>query len=144
MVLISFFSFFFSCHYYSFEQNSGVLTFPIDTIYMVIQSWHLIVLYFLLHGLHFVITLRVLKLVSSFHMTLFHYGAKGVKDIDRTGRCHQSNIMPDNIFSVNITQCITCGCCFFVRMCACLGVIFWTPFIRRERMLSFFTITGKL
>ena len=70
---------------------------------MVIQSWHFIVLYFLLHGLHFVITLRVLKLVLSFHMTLFHYSAKGVRDIDHTCTCHQSNIMPDDIFSVDIT-----------------------------------------
>ena len=120
MFLVRFFSFFFSYHYYSFEYISGALTFPIDKMYMVRQSWHLIVLYFLLHGLHFVITLRVLKLVSSFHMTLFHYGAKGVKDIDRTGGYHQSNIMPDNMFSVNITQCITCGCCFFVCMCVCV------------------------
>ena len=143
MFLISFFSFFFSWHYYSFEYISGVLTFPIDTMYMVIQSWHLIILYFLLYGLNFVITLRVLKLVLSFHMTLFHYGAKGVRDIDRTCRCHQSNIMPDNIFSVNITQRITCGCCFFVCMyvCVCvLGVLFWAPFIRTEKLLSFFTI----
>ena len=89
-----------------------------------------------------VINLRVLKLVLSFHMTLFHYGGKGVRDIDRTGRCRQSNIMPDNKFSVNITQCITCGCCVFVCMCVCvsLGVIFWTPFNRREKVLSFFPI----
>ena len=141
MFLISFFSFFFYCHYYCFEYISGVLTFPIDTIYMVIQSWHLIVLYFLFHGLHFVTTLRVLKLVLSFHVTSFHYGAKGVRDIDGTCRCHQSNIMPDIIFSVNITQCITCGCCLFLCMCVCLGVIFWTPFIYRKKVFSFFTIT---
>ena len=120
MFLINFFSFFFSCHYYSFEYISGVLTFPIDKIYIVIQSWHLIVLYFLLHLLNFV---RVLKLGLSFHMTLFHYGAKWVRNIERTCRCRQSYIMPDNIFSVNITQCITCGCCFFVCMCVFRGDI---------------------
>ena len=120
MLLISFFFFLFSCHYYSFEYISRILTFPIDTINMVIQSWHLIVLHFLLCVLNFVITLKILKLVSSFHMTLFHYGAKGAMGIDCTCRCHQSNIMSDNIFSVNITQCIICGCCFFVWMCVCV------------------------
>ena len=71
----------------------------------------------------------------------FRYGAKGVRDIDRTCRCHQINVMPDNIFSVNVTQCMTCGCCFFVCMCVCLAVIFWAPFILREKVLIFFTIT---
>ena len=41
-------------------------------------------------------------------MTSFNYGAKGVRDVDPTCRCHQSNIMPDSIFSVNIAQCVTC------------------------------------
>ena len=63
--------------------------------------------YFLFHGLHFATTLRVLKPVLCFHMTSFNYGAKGVRDVDPTGRCHQSNIMPDSIFSVNIAQCVT-------------------------------------
>ena len=107
----------------------------------MIQSWHLIVFCFLLHGLNFVITLIVLEFELSFHMILFHYGIKGVRDIDRTCRCHQSIIMPDNVFSVNITQCINCGCCFFVCMCVCLWVIFWAPFVRREKVLSFFTIS---
>ena len=79
-------------------------------------------------------------IVLRFHMTLFHYGAKGVRDIDRTCRCHQSNTIPDNVFSVNITQCITCGCFFCIDVCVCLGVIFWAPFIHREKVLSFFTI----
>ena len=49
----------------------------------------------------------VLKPVLCFHMTSFNYGAKGVRDVDPTCRCHQSNIMPDSIFSVNIAQCVT-------------------------------------
>ena len=38
-------------------------------------------------------------------MTPFNYGAK---QVDSACRCHQSNIMPDSIFSVNIAQCVTC------------------------------------
>ena len=117
-----FFSFLFSCHYYSFEYISGVVTFPIGTINMVMQSWHLIVLYFLLHGLQFGTTLRILKFVLNSHMISFHYGANGVRDIDANYKCHQSNIMPDNIFSVNIRQFITCGCCdMCVFRCDILG-----------------------
>ena len=63
--------------------------------------------YFLFIGLHFATTLRVLKPVLCFHMTSFNYGAKGVRDVDPTCRCHQSNIMSDSIFSVNIAQCVT-------------------------------------
>ena len=40
---------------------------------------------------------------------IYTCGAKGVRDVDPTCRCHQSNIMPDSIFSVNIAQCVTCG-----------------------------------
>ena len=68
----------------------------------------MIVLYFHFHGLHFATTLRVLKPVLCCHMTPFNYGAKGVRDVDPTCRCHQSNIMPDSIFSINIAQCVTC------------------------------------
>ena len=50
-----------------------------------------------------------LKPVLCFHMTSFNYGAKGVRDVEPTCRCHQSNIMPGSIFSVNITQCVTYG-----------------------------------
>ena len=32
-----------------------------------------------------------------------------VRDTDPTCRCHQGNIMPDSIFSVNIPQCVTRG-----------------------------------
>ena len=69
------------------------------------------------------ITLRVLKLVLCFHMTRFNYGSKKVRDVDPACRFYQSNIMPDSIFSVDI------------------GVIFWASFIRRDRALSFITIT---
>ena len=68
----------------------------------------MIVLYFLFHGLHFATTLRVLKPVLCFHMTSFTYGAKGVRDVDPASRCHQSNIIPNSIFSVNIAECVTC------------------------------------
>ena len=47
-------------------------------------------------------------------MTPFNYGAKGVRDVDPACRCHQSNIKPDSIFSVSITQCVTCLFVFFV------------------------------
>ena len=53
-------------------------------------------------------TLRVLKPVLCFHMTPSNYGAKRVRDADPACRCHQSNSMPDSIFSVNIAQCGTC------------------------------------
>ena len=61
----------------------------------------------------------MLKLVLCFHMTSFNYGAKGVRHVDPACRCHQSNIMPDSIFSVNIAQCVTClfVCLFFVLFC---------------------------
>ena len=68
----------------------------------------LIVLYFLFHGLHFATTLKVLKPVLYFHMASFNYGAKEVRDVDRVCACHQSNIMPDSIFSVNIARCVIC------------------------------------
>ena len=96
-------------HYCSFEHITEVLTFPIDTTDILIKSCHLIFWYFLFHGLHFANTLRVLTAVLCFHMTSFDYGAKGVRDVDPTCRCHQINIMPDNIFSVNIAQCVTCS-----------------------------------
>ena len=50
----------------------------------------------------------MLKPVLSFHMASFNYGAKWVRDVDSACRCHQSNIMPDSIFSVNIAQCVAC------------------------------------
>ena len=68
----------------------------------------MIALYFLFHGLQFATTLRVLKPVFCFHMTPFNYGARRVKDVDPACRCHQSNIIPGSIFSVNIAQCVTC------------------------------------
>ena len=64
------------------------------------------VLYFLFHGLQFVITLRVLKPVLCFHMTSFNYGAKGVRDVDPA--CHRSNITHDSTFSVSIAQFVAC------------------------------------
>ena len=69
----------------------------------------MIVWYFPFHTLQFTTTLSVLKPELCFHMTSFNYGVKGVGDVDPTCRCHQSNIMPDSIFSVNIIQCVTCG-----------------------------------
>ena len=68
----------------------------------------------------------MLKPVLCFHMASFNYGAKEVRDVDPTCRCHQGNIMPNSIFSVNIAQCVTCGniCCYFafVLMSACVCV----------------------
>ena len=34
------------------------------------------------------------------------FGAKGVRDVDPTCRCHHCNIMPDSIFSNYIAQCL--------------------------------------
>ena len=106
----------FSFNSFSFEYISEVLILPIDTTNIVIQGWHLIVWYLPFHWLHFATTLRVLKPMLCFHMTSFNYGAKGVRDVDPTCRCHQNNIMPDSIFSVNIAQCVTCGwvCCYCI------------------------------
>ena len=50
-------------------------------------------------------------------------------------KCHQSNIMPDSMFSVNIAQYITCGyICFFLFSVDIL-------LICRHNMFSFITIT---
>ena len=96
--------------YYSFEHISEFLTFPIDTTDTVMKGWYLMVLYFPFNGFHFTTTLRVLKPVS--YVFIWHHlicGAKGVRDVEPTCRCYQSNIMPDSIFRVNIAQCVTCG-----------------------------------
>ena len=45
-------------------------------------------------------------------MTPFNYGTKQVRDVDPAGKCHQSKIMPDSIFNVNVAQCVTCFCVF--------------------------------
>ena len=80
----------------------------------------MIVLYFLFHGLHFATTLRVLKPVLCFHMASVN-GAKGVRDVDPARRCHQSNIIPNSIFSVNIVECVTCLFVFcFVLFYVCI------------------------
>ena len=92
-----------SCHQHSFEQIIEVLTFPINTTDIVVQNWHLILLYYFFHRLHFATTLRMLKPVLYFHMASIYYIAKRAKDIDTTSRCHQNNVMPDRFFSV------TCG-----------------------------------
>ena len=76
-----------------FGYISRVLPFPIDTTDILIQRQHLCVLYFLFHGSHFTTTLWVLKALLCFH-------------IDHTCRYHQSNLMSDSIFSVNIAHCI--------------------------------------
>ena len=122
----------------------------------------MIVWYFPFHGLHFVTSLTVLTPVLCFHTTSFNYGAKVVRDVDPTCRCHQSNIMPDSIFSVNNAQCVTCGyaCCyciviflffrffycFFLCVQVCVGMCVFrgdirAPFIHRDKVPSFFTIT---
>ena len=122
-----------SCHYHSFEYISEFLTFPKDTTNNLRYGWHLIVFYLFFMGF-----------MLCFHRTSFGYGVKRVRDVGPTCRCHQSNIMPDSIFSVNIAPCISYGqmClfvfCFVLRVC--LRLIFWTPFIRRGKVLSFLTI----
>ena len=62
---------------------SGVLTFSIDMKYTVMYSRHLIVLYFLSHGLHFPTTHWVLNPVLCFHMLyiiqLWCQGVKGCR-----------------------------------------------------------------
>ena len=40
---------------------------------------------------------------------------RGVRGVDPACRCHQSNIMPDSFFSVNIPQWVTC--LLFVLFC---------------------------
>ena len=90
----------------------------------------------------------MLTSVLCFHMTSFNYGAKGVRDVDHACKCHQSNIIPDSIFSVNIARCVTCLLAFFFGLCGYKVVIFSAVFFRRDRVLSFITITlnglGKL
>ena len=66
------------------------------------------------------ITLRVLQPVPRFQIT-FNYGAKGVKDVGPIDRNHQSNVMLDRIFSVNIAQCIICLFFFFLFRCDILA-----------------------
>ena len=98
-------------YYYYFYFVCFFVTYC-DIFCVIYVTWcdiiYLIVLFFLFHGLHFVTTLRVLKPVLCFHMTSFNYGAKGARDVDPACGCHQSNIMPDSIFSLNIAQCVTC------------------------------------
>ena len=38
--------------------------------------------------------------VLVFHLTSFNFDGKGVRDVGLNCRCHLSNIMPDNIFSM--------------------------------------------
>ena len=104
-----------------------LLTFPIDTTYCDIElafdcfvfSFSLVTLceYFLFDWLHFPTTFMVSKPALRFHMASFNYGTKGVKDVDPACRCHQSNIMPDSIFSVNIAQSVTCFFVFYFVLC---------------------------
>ena len=67
---------------------------------------------FSFHELHFLTTLRMLKPVLYFHMASFNYGVNRVNGVDTSCRCDEINIIPDLIFSVNITQCIITGCVF--------------------------------
>ena len=91
--------------------------------HILTKRYHLIIFYFLFHGLHFVTTVRVLMPVLCFQMISFNYGAKEVRDLDPVCRCHQSNSMPDSIFSVNIAQRVTCGyICFYVF---CIFLLFY-------------------
>ena len=78
---------------------------------------------FLFHRLHFGTTLRVLKPVLCFHMALFNYSAKAVRDVDPACRCHQSNVMSDGIFSINIARCVTCLFVFCFVLCVLSGDI---------------------
>lgn len=135
---------FFSCHYYSFEYISEALIFTKDTIDNLKFNWDFIVLCFLFHRLHDATTLRVLNSVLCFHIASFNYGAKDVRHVDPNCTCHQSNIKPDSIFSVKIARCITCvWTCLFAfcfDLCMYLGVILWTLYIRRDKVLSFPTM----
>ena len=83
----------------------------------------------------------MLRPVLCFHMTSFNYGAKGVRDVDAACRCHQSNIMPDGIFSVNIARCMICLLVFvlFCFMCVLRGDIL-DSFYSDRQSLSFITI----
>ena len=59
--------------------------------------------------------------VLCFYMISFNYGAKVVRDVDPACRRNQSNIIPDNIFSVNIAKCVTCLFVFcFVLFYVCI------------------------
>ena len=69
----------------------------------------MIFLYFVFHVSHIATTLMVLKPALCLHMTLFNVGAIGVRDVDPACRCHRNSIIPDNIFIVNIAQCINCS-----------------------------------
>ena len=73
-------------------------------------------------------------------MASFNYGANRVNGVDTSCRCDEIIIIPDLIFSVNITQCIITGCVFSECVFVFRGE-FWTPFIRRGKVLSFLTIT---
>ena len=125
---------FFSCHYYSFKYIREIQTFPIDTTHCDIElAFDLIFLIF--HGLHFATTLTVWSLCYVFIWLHLIMVQKGVRDVDSACRCHQSNIMPDSIFSVNIAQWVPCGLiCLFVFVLFCfmcvlqgdiLGSFFW-------------------
>ena len=96
----------------------------------------LIILYFLFHGLHFATTLRVLNPVLCFHVILFNYRAKEVRHVDPACKCHQSNIVPDSIFSVNIAQLVTNRVClFFVLLyftCILSGDILGSFYSKRQ------------
>ena len=62
----------------------------------------------------------MLKPVLCFHIISFNDGAKGVRDVDPACRCHQRNIMPDGIFSVNIARCVTCLVVFYFVFFMCV------------------------
>ena len=87
---------------------------------------------FLFHGLHFATTHRVLKTLSCFHMTSFNYSAKGVRDVESACRCHQSNIIPDSIFSVNIARYVTCLFVCFLFLCVLRGDILGSFYSQRQ------------
>ena len=57
----------------------------------------------------------------------FHYGANGVRNVDPTRRCHQSNIMPHTILSLNIAQSLVkmlvlVRFVFLLCVCVCVRV----------------------
>ena len=102
-IIIKFCSkFCFSCHNYSFEYISPKFSNRYQTSWYRVSIW-LFCIFFLFHGLHFAVTLRVLKPVSCSYMTSFHDAPKDLRDAEPSCRYHLS------IFSVNIAQRVTSG-----------------------------------
>ena len=105
-------------------------------------------MYFIFHGLHFMSILIILKAVGFFHVASFNYGAKWVRDVDPTCRCHQSNIMLNSIFRIKIAVFfITCGYlfCFLcfafcILLCVCVWGWYFGLFLFVETRCSIFLL----